>query len=120
MAPARLSADVDAEPPGLSASVPLSPAEVIRRGMVEGGKRVRRYSVDFDTGEVSLTFDTAAGANDEARRQLSQTARDILEVLEDRNGEWVHGWTSWPTSRGTWITSRPPSRGRFRSYASWA
>lgn len=48
-----------ADPTGVPAAgegVPLSSAEVFARGMEDNGRRVRRYEVDFETGEVRITY----------------------------------------------------------------
>ena len=71
--------------PAAGDGVPLTPAEVIRRGMEDGGRRIKRYEVDFDSGECRIVYamDTAA--------QLSDLARDILEAIGETPDSWVSG-----------------------------
>ena len=65
-------------------------ADMLRRGRMVGPKRVARIMwIDEDGHESGVTLPVPRQPHRPAG--LSQTALDILEVLEDRNGEWVYG-----------------------------
>jgi hypothetical protein len=88
----------DAEPPGLTPDVADDLADMLRRGRTVGGQVVsrvvfrladgRRVSADLPAPRAD-SQDDRAESTQASRPKLSQTARDILEVLEDREGEWV-------------------------------
>ena len=56
MAVAPRQADAVPAAGGDGEAAPIAPGEVIRRGMEDGGRRVRSYAVDFETGEVRITY----------------------------------------------------------------
>lgn len=93
MAPANRTTRDDTEPPGLIPDVADDIADMLRRGRMIGPEPVARVVFVTAGGvETSVGLPAPRGAKDEeGRGGLSQTARDILEVLEDRGGEWVFG-----------------------------
>lgn len=75
-----------ADPTGMPAAgegVPLTPGEVVARGMADGGRRIRRYEIDFDTGESRIVYAQPDVGG------LSELARDILEALGETPDDWV-------------------------------
>lgn len=66
-------------------AVPLSPGEVARRGMADDNGRIRRFEIDFDTGEVRLVYAMPDAGG------LSEMARDILAALGETPDDWVIG-----------------------------
>lgn len=92
--------DHDTEPPGLVPDIADDLADMLRRGRVVGGQVVarvvfrladgRRVAADLPAPRVDPQTDCDGDREaSRARLKLSQTARDILEVLEDREGDWV-------------------------------
>lgn len=78
------------------ADAPVTPEEIVRRGMTAGGKRLIEFAVDLATGRVSFTYDTAdrgqsSAASTPPLPPLSELAREILQVLEESPGEWLKG-----------------------------
>ena len=71
-------------------------ADMLRRGRVAGPTAAVSVEWRLADGrkvymDLPAPVKPAVEMIDESRAGLSETARDILEVLEDRNGEWVHG-----------------------------
>ena len=60
------AADATGTGPAAGDGAPLTPGEVVARGMADGGRRIRRYTVDFESGEVSITYYPPEGETERA------------------------------------------------------
>lgn len=69
---------------------PITPDELVRRGMVVGGRQVRRYSQDFVTGEATFAYDPTGWVQhedeDDTEPPLSNVEQGIVDVLRRNAG----------------------------------
>jgi hypothetical protein len=57
---------------------PVSPGEIVARGMADGGRRIKRYTVDFESGEVAITYYPA-----ECETERADLKARVLKALKD-------------------------------------
>lgn len=81
-APARQAEQVPADRAD-GEDTPLTPGEIVARGMADGGRRIRRYTVDFESGEVAITYYPAECETERAdlRARIIRALRDSPDPL---------------------------------------